>query len=90
MPILPLRGALRASKTLSRFFEPAVRYKRTLALTRRFAPRPSGALCASKSACRFVQASALTANILFAALRAALRFKIAPGDFVSRSATSPD
>jgi len=34
-------------------------------------------------------ASALTANVLSAALRAAARFKIAPGDFVNHSATSP-
>jgi hypothetical protein len=35
-------------------------------------------------------ASTLTANVLFAALQAALRFKIAPGEFVNHSATSPN
>jgi len=39
--------------------------------------------------CRFVESSLLTAGVLPAALRAAARFKIAPGDFVDHSGTSP-
>ena len=77
-------------------FEPAVRYKRTLAFQ-------ASALSHSATSPNFfyysnchkclvssLAASALTAGVLPAALRAAPRFKIAPGDFVSHSATSPN
>ena len=75
-------GALRAS----------VARLRRARLTRRCAPRPTGALAMlvrPNRLRRFVESSLLTAGVLPAALRAASRFKIAPGDFVDHSGTSP-
>jgi len=64
-------------------------------LTRRFAPHPSG-LCPLGAHCvrpkrlrHLVESGPLMAGVLPATLRAASRFKIAPGDFVDHSGTSP-
>ncbi len=71
-------------------------------LIRACGPHPFGAHCVRPNSLRELvepavrykrtltfQASALTADILSAALRAAARFQIAPGDWVNHSATSP-
>ena len=59
-------------------------------LTRRYAPRPSGAHCVRpKRLRRLVESGPLSAGVLPAALRAASRFKIALCDFVDHSGTSP-